>query len=127
MTHNSEDVIHPFSLLVINYLIPRKDMVQLPVFPLEVPLREFTHWSYADEFAENHTKLMLVCEITGGFVPAAGVGVAFTRRAFEWFNLEQKQIFSTDTLTEDYELGLRKNLEGFVAEADERKTETVLD
>ncbi len=115
MTHDSEDVIHPYSLLVVNYLIPRKDMVQLPVFPLGVPLREFTHWSYADEFAENHTKLMLVREITGGFVPAAGVGVAFTRRAFEWFNLEQKQIFSTDTLTEDYELGLRMNLEGFRA------------
>jgi bacteriophage N4 adsorption protein B len=115
MTHDSEDVIHPYSLLVINYLIPRKDMVQLPVFPLEVPLREFTHWAYADEFAENHTKLMLVREITGGFVPAAGVGVAFTRRAFEWFNLEQKQIFSTDSLTEDYELGLRMNLEGFRA------------
>ena len=115
MTHDSEDVIHPYSLLVINYLIPRKDMVQLPVFPLEVPLREFTHWSYADEFAENHTKLMLVREFTGGFVPAAGVGVAFTRRAFEWLNLHQKQIFSTDTLTEDYELGLRMNLEGFRA------------
>jgi len=116
MTHDSEDVIHPYSLLVINYLIPRKDMVQLPVFPLEVPLREFTHWSYADEFAENHTKLMLVREITGGFVPAAGVGVAFTRRAFEWFNLQHsQQIFSTQTLTEDYELGLRMNLEGYKA------------
>jgi adsorption protein B len=115
MTHDSEDVIHPYSLLVINYLIPRKDMVQLPVFPLEVPMREFTHWSYADEFAENHTKLMLVREFTGGFVPAAGVGVAFTRRAFEWLQSQQKQIFSTDTLTEDYELGLRMNLEGFRA------------
>lgn len=116
MTHDSEDVIHPYSLLVINYLIPRKDMVQLPVFPLEVPLKEFTHWSYADEFAENHTKLMLVREITGGFVPAAGVGVAFTRRAFEWFNLQHSnQIFSTHTLTEDYELGLRMNLEGYKA------------
>jgi adsorption protein B len=115
MTHDSEDVIHPYSLLVINYLIPRKDMVQLPVFPLEVPLREFTHWAYADEFAENHTKLMLVREFTGGFVPAAGVGVAFTRRAFEWLQSQQKQIFSTDTLTEDYELGLRMHLEGFRA------------
>ena len=115
MTHDSEDVIHPYSLLVINYLIPRKDMVQLPVFPLEVPLKEFTHWSYADEFAENHTKLMQVREFTGGFVPAAGVGVAFTRRAFEWLHSQQEQIFSTETLTEDYELGLRMNLEGFRA------------
>ena len=116
MTHDSEDVIHPYSLLVINYLIPRKDMVQLPVFPLALPLREFTHWTYADEFAEYHTKLLLVRELSGGFVPAAGVGVAFTRRVFEFLSFEHlNQVFSTNTLTEDYELGLRLNLEGFRA------------
>lgn len=115
MIQDSEDFIHPYSLLVVNYIIPRKDMVQLPVFPWEVPLLEFTHWSYADEFAENHTKLLLVRELTGGFVPAAGVGAAFTRRSFEWFNAKQIQTFSTNTLTEDYELGLRMHLEGFKA------------
>jgi len=115
MTHDAEDLIHPYSLLVVNYLIPRKDMIQLPVFPLEVPWYEFTHWSYADEFAENHTKLLLVRELTGGFVPAAGVGAAFTRRCFEWFNAHEVQPFSTNTLTEDYELGLRLHLEGFQA------------
>lgn len=114
--HDSEDVIHPYELLVANYLIPRMDIVQIPVFPMALPLRHMTHWTYADEFAENHTKLLLVRELTGGFVPSAGVGTAFTKRAFELFALEnEKRIFTPGSLTEDYELGLRMNLRGYKA------------
>lgn len=114
--HDSEDVIHPYELLVDNYLIPRMDIVQVPVFPMALPLRHATHWTYADEFAENHTKLLLVRELTGGFVPSAGVGTAFTKRAFELFALEnEKKIFTPGSLTEDYELGLRMNLRGYKA------------
>ncbi len=114
--HDSEDVIHPYELLVSNYLIPRMDIVQIPVFPMALPLRHATHWTYADEFAENHTKLLLVREMTGGFVPSAGVGTAFTKRAFELFALEnEKKIFTPGSLTEDYELGLRMNLRGYKA------------
>ncbi len=114
--HDSEDIIHPFELLVANYLIPRMDIVQIPVFPIALPLRHATHWTYADEFAENHTKLLLVRELTGGFVPSAGVGTAFTKRAFELFALEnEKRIFTPGSLTEDYELGLRMNLRGYKA------------
>lgn len=114
--HDSEDVIHPYELLVSNYLIPRMDVVQIPVFPMALPLRHSTHWTYADEFAENHTKLLLVREMIGGFVPSAGVGTAFTKRAFELFALEnEKKIFTPGSLTEDYELGLRMNLRGYRA------------
>lgn len=111
--HDSEDVIHPYSLLVYNYLIPRMDMIQIPVFPIALPLHKTTHWTYADEFAENHTKNMLVREIAGGFVPSAGVGTAFTKRAFMMLAIQNPDgVFSTDTLTEDYQLGLRMNLSG---------------
>lgn len=114
--HDSEDVIHPYEFLVSNYLIPRMDIVQVPVFPMAIPLRHVTHWTYADEFAENHTKLLLVREMTGGFVPSAGVGTSFTKRAFELFALEnEKKIFTPGSLTEDYELGLRMNLRGYKA------------
>lgn len=114
--HDSEDVIHPYEFLVDNYLIPRMDVVQIPVFPMALPLKHVTHWTYADEFAENHTKLLLVREFTGGFVPSAGVGTAFTKRAFELFALEnEKRIFTPGSLTEDYELGLRLNLRGYKA------------
>jgi adsorption protein B len=113
ITHDAEDVIHPLALLMSNYLIPRKDMIQLPVFPAPAPLRQITYWTYADEFAENHTKDLLVREMTGGFVPSAGVGTAYTRRAFELIALVgQGDVFSTRSLTEDYEFGLRLRLEG---------------
>ena len=69
--HDSEDVIHPLSLLVYNYLIPRIEMIQIPVFPVPQPLRRVTHWTYADEFAENHTKVLRVRELNQGFVPSA--------------------------------------------------------
>jgi len=115
LMHDSEDVIHPYSLLVYNYLIPRKEMIQIPVFPMALPLRKVTHWTYADEFAENHTKILYVREITGGFVPSAGVGTAFTKRAFQLLALEREEVFSPNTLTEDYQLGLRMNMHGMKA------------
>ncbi|MGC8777296.1 MAG: glycosyltransferase, partial [Candidatus Caldatribacteriaceae bacterium] len=58
--HDAEDVIHPTSLKLANYLSFRHDVVQLPVFPLQfLPTwRTFfaylTSSTYADEFAENH-------------------------------------------------------------------------
>ncbi len=110
--HDAEDVIHPYSLLVYNYLIPRMDMIQIPVFPISLPLKEVTHWTYADEFAENHTKIMRAREFTGGFVPSAGVGTAFTKRAFRLLAIEHQEVFSPNTLTEDYQLGLRIDLRG---------------
>jgi adsorption protein B len=113
--HDSEDVIHPLSLLVYNYLIPRIEMVQIPVFPVPQPLRRITHWTYADEFAENHTKVLRVRELNQGFVPSAGVGTAFTKRAFQLLALEHQEVFSPNTLTEDYQLGLRMNMHGMKA------------
>ena len=113
--HDSEDVIHPYSLLVYNYLLPRKDMVQIPVFPLPQPLNKVTHWTYADEFAENHTKILRVRELNDGFIPSAGVGTGFTKRAFQQLAISTDEIFSPNTLTEDYQLGLRMNLQGMKA------------
>jgi bacteriophage N4 adsorption protein B len=104
--HDCEDVIHPLSLLLYNFLIPRRDMVQLPVFPLERPWHKFTAWSYADEFAENHLKDLVSRETFGSFVPCAGVGCAFNRKALEKMALKTGELFPTESLTEDYQLGL---------------------
>jgi len=107
--HDAEDVVHPLSLKLYNFLIPRKDMIQIPVFPLEVPLKHMTHWTYADEFAENHTKDMLVREVLGGHVPSAGVGTAFSRNAInqiEKLNNSPGKLFNIKTLTEDYGFSL---------------------
>ena len=105
--HDSEDVIHPLSFKLYNYLIPRKDMIQIPIFPLEVKYRNFTHWLYADEFAENHTKNIIVRESIRAHVPSAGVGTAFYSKALEILEDPETGLpFSTDSLTEDYRTSL---------------------
>lgn len=111
--HDSEDIIHPMSFKLYNYLMPQKDMIQIPVFPLEVHYRNFTHWLYADEFSENHTKDIIVRESIKGHVPSAGVGTAFTRHALAVLeNPESKTPFSTDSLTEDYRTSLAIRMHG---------------
>jgi adsorption protein B len=103
-----EDIVHPLSLKLFNWLIPRVDMVQLPVFPLETRWHDFVSGHYIDEFAENHTKDLWVRERLTNGIPAAGVGCAFSRQAIERFARERNnQLFNIESLTEDYEFGLR--------------------
>jgi adsorption protein B len=105
--HDSEDIIHPLSFKLYNYLIPRKEMIQIPVFPLSVNYWNFTHWLYADEFSENHTKDIIVRESIHGHVPSAGVGTAFSRHALRVLeNPETQTPFATNSLTEDYRTSL---------------------
>ncbi|MDF1684904.1 MAG: glycosyl transferase family protein [Legionellaceae bacterium] len=112
--HDSEDVIHPLSFKLYNYLIPRKDMIQLPVFPLEVPHRNLTHWLYADEFSEAHTKNIIVREALKLHVPSAGVGTAFSRRALTALAEESGgRPFEENSLTEDYRTSFRIRACGF--------------
>ncbi|MDP2212147.1 MAG: glycosyl transferase family protein [Candidatus Aquicultor sp.] len=113
--HDSEDIIHPTSLKLFNYLIPKHAAVQLPVFPLQpLPtIRNFfkymTSGTYADEFAENHTKGLVTREMAGGFVPSAGTGFAVSRRILDKLaeDSDAGEIFNQQSLTEDYELSLR--------------------
>ncbi len=58
--HDSEDVLHPVELKFFNYLLPRKDMIQLPVASLERSWYELVAGTYMDEFAEWHAKDMVV-------------------------------------------------------------------
>ena len=103
--HDAEDVVHPQSFALYNYLIPRVDVIQLPILALPSPWYKFVHWTYADEFAENHLKDVPVREKLSGFVPFAGVGTGFSRRAFEI--LEQnygRELFNESSMTEDYSM-----------------------
>jgi adsorption protein B len=110
--HDTEDVIHPLSLKMYNYLMPQRQMIQLPVLPLERPPFEWTSWTYADEFAENHQKDMVIREAIGSFVPSAGVGCAFSRPALEIISVTAEDVFPSQTLTEDYQTGMRLKLRG---------------
>ena len=110
--HDVEDIIHPLSLLMYNFLMPEKEMVQLPVFPLERPWTKWTAWTYADEFAQNHLKDMVFREQIGGFVPSAGVGCAFSRAALDIVLITSDDVFPRGTLTEDYQIALRLHTKG---------------
>lgn len=106
--NDSEDLVHPLYLKLYNYLIPRADMVQLPVFPIIPEWWKLTAGHYADEFAENHARDMLVREILSKNVPSAGVGSGYSRRALELLAADSNnQLFNIDSLTEDYDFGLR--------------------
>ena len=106
--HDAEDVIHPFELKVFNYFIDRKDMIQLPVLSLEQGLGRWVAATYQDDFAESHSKDMVVRESITGLVPCAGTGVCYSRRAMESLCAHTDQApFNTASLTEDYDFSFR--------------------
>lgn len=110
--HDSEDIIHPTSLKLINYLIPKHPAVQLPVFPLQPypTLRNFikflTSGTYADEFAENHFRNMVAREIGQFLVPSAGTGFFISRNSLDKIKETRGFLLNESSLTEDYELSL---------------------
>ena len=111
--HDAEDVIHPLALRLYSRLIPEHDFVQTPVFSLPLPKGKFVAGTYIDEFAEHHLKDMLVREAIGGMVPSAGVGSGFARDAFEEIaGAHGQKPFNPESLTEDYEIGLKFRLAG---------------
>lgn len=106
--HDSEDILHPMEFRFFNYLLPRKDMIQLPVMSLERDWYELVAGTYMDEFAECHAKDLVVRESVSGSVPSAGVGTCFSRRALVALSAQNaNQPFNTDSLTEDYDVGAR--------------------
>jgi adsorption protein B len=97
--HDAEDVISPMELRLYNYLLPNKDLIQIPVYPYAPEWKGFTAGHYVDEFAENHGKDVIVREALTGQVPSAGVGTCFSRKAIS-------------ALPEDYDIGFRLKQKG---------------
>src|SRR5438552_2651066 len=99
VTHDSEDIVHPLELKLFNWLIQCKDMVQLPVIPLEMPARYWTAGTYLDEFAENHSKDLLVRECLGTAIPSAGVGTGLSRRVVDQLaGVRKNQLFNVESV-----------------------------
>ena len=106
--HDAEDIVHSAELRVFDTLIERFAMVQLPVLPLPDPRSRWIGGHYNDEFAEAHGKTMVVREAIGAAVPAAGVGCAFARDLLARVATHRGGApFDPESLTEDYEIGLR--------------------
>ncbi len=106
--HDSEDVINPLELKVFNYLIDRMDLIQLPVLSLEREWHQLVAGTYQDDFAEWHSKDLVVREGLTGLVPCAGTGMCYSRRAMAALCAETDNApFNTSTLTEDYDFSFR--------------------
>lgn len=106
--HDCEDVLHPLELRFFNYLLPRKDLIQIPVVSLERHWSEVVAGIYMDEFAEWHAKDLIVRESVAGSVPSAGVGTCFSRRALMALRGDGTgDVFNTESLTEDYDVSNR--------------------
>ncbi|NIF31640.1 phage adsorption protein NrfB [Enterobacter sp. Cy-643] len=111
--HDAEDVISPMELRLFNYLVDRKDLIQIPVYPFERSWTHFTSLSYLDEFSELHGKDVPVREALAGQVPSAGVGTCFSRRAVLALLADGDGIaFDVQSLTEDYDIGFRLRQKG---------------
>ncbi|MCX8159867.1 MAG: glycosyl transferase family protein [Candidatus Saccharicenans sp.] len=105
---DSEDIHHPLSFKLFNYLMPRFEMIQIPIIPLEMPWHSFIGGVYMDEFAENHLKELIVREKIARVLPSAGTSTAFWRQSLKKLDQENNlQIFNPKSLTEDYEVGIR--------------------
>ena len=117
LLHDAEDMVDPAALGLLDAALARADFVQLPVLPEPQPASRWTGSHYCEEFAEAHGKAMVVRERLGAALPAAGVGCAFSRDLLGAIADEMRGSgpFSVDSLTEDYELGLRIKAAGGTA------------
>lgn len=105
--HDAEDHVHRHELALYRQHLAHNAMVQIPVVPIIDRRARWIGGHYADEFAEAHGKDMPVRSRLGLPLPSAGVGCALTRSALALLAMERGGCpFSSDSLTEDYEIGM---------------------
>jgi adsorption protein B len=106
--HDSEDVVHPLELRIFASLIDRAGVIQLPVLPLVDSSSLLVSGHYCDEFAEAHSKELVVREAVGASIPLAGVGCAIARTPLARLAAAHDgRPFADASMTEDYEMGIR--------------------
>ena len=117
LIHDAEDMVDPAALGLIDAAMARADFVQLPVLPEPQPKSRWIGSHYCEEFAEAHGKSMVVRGQLGAALPAAGVGCAFARELVGAIarTMPGPGPFSIESLTEDYELGLKIKAAGGTA------------
>ena len=114
LMHDSEDIIHPLSLKLINSEIVFSDFIQIPIFSNDRLAEEWVGSTYIDEFNEIHTKDMFVRAELGAPVPSAGTGTALKHSLMLKLVENNKGSFlKEDSLTEDYVLGMSSAMMGF--------------
>ena len=114
--HDAEDLVHPYELKLHDRLIEHSALVQIPVLPIQTQGSTWVSGHYVDEFAQAHCRDIVVRCAMQAALPLAGVGCAISRAALAALSDQTaKRPFNEDSLTEDYELGLRLAQMGFPA------------
>lgn len=105
--HDAEDHVHPDEIALYRQYLGDNAMVQIPVVPIMARGARWIGGHYGDEFAEAHGKELVVRSRLGLPLPSAGVGCALTRHTLALLAIERGgEPFRTNSLTEDYELGM---------------------
>lgn len=110
---DSEDLMHPDILKLVNRQLEDNDFIQTPVYSFPLKFKHMVAGIYIDEFSECHTKDILVRNDLDAAVPSAGVGTCFNRKVVENLIENHGSLFNPNSLTEDYELGLNSHYAGF--------------
>jgi len=107
--HDAEDMVDPAALPLLDRAVAEAEFVQLPVLPEPQRGSRWIGSHYCEEFAEAHGKAMVVREALAAGLPSAGVGCGFSRALLARIadGMPGTGPFSVESLTEDYELGLR--------------------
>ena len=107
--HDAEDMVDPAALPLFDAEIARAELLQIPVLPSPQVRSRWVAGHYMDEFAEAHAKAMVVRGWLGAGIPSAGVGCAIARGRLAILDTQSGGCgpFDAESLTEDYELGLR--------------------
>ena len=111
--HDSEDVIDPRTFQIYAAYAREYDYVQVPVFSLNRGKGDHVASTYMDEFAERHTREMIVRDAVGASIPSAGVGTCMTKKLLKHFLRTRGQVLMSGAVTEDYILGVEAKREGF--------------
>lgn len=110
--HDAEDMVDPAALALLDAALTEADFVQLPVLPEAQASSRWVGSHYCEEFAESHGKGMVVREALGAALPSAGVGCGLARDMLARLAKGGAAPFAIDSLTEDYELGLKVRAAG---------------
>ncbi|GAB5348145.1 glycosyl transferase family protein [Alteriqipengyuania sp. 357] len=109
LMHDAEDMVDPAALPLFDAGLATADLMQIPVLPVPQAESRWVAGHYLDEFAEAHAKAMVVRDWLGVGFPSAGVGCAIARARLAMLDIvaQGQGPFDRESLTEDYELGLR--------------------
>lgn len=111
--HDAEDVVHRDELRVYRAMLGDRHVIQLPVMPLVDRSSPLVAGHYIDEFSEAHALRLVARGWLGAPIPLAGVGCAIDRALLARVAEARGGLpFDADSLTEDYELGLRTAMLG---------------